>query len=320
MGIVETFSKRLKKATRGKFADVYQFDGLPDPLKVQIVLILRAGLGSYGEVDYLGTRPGQESFEAWARIVVKLREEIGQFALDAKAFRHGPQEEYVSYLMAGVDVANFMDALEIALFEMLQLQRPLLTNEHLRSRSHLRFIREVVADLNGRFQEHAVGYQVSDGLEVMRIDSQFLHAAAVTPAMHLLHQGDFDGANKEFLQAHEFYRHEKYEQCLLECGKAFESVMKTIADRRKWPYDKQRDTAAKLVDLMFSHGLFPAALQDEIRGGLLKLLSSGLPPLRNKEAGHGAGSTPRNVPPHIAAYALHMTAANILLLVQADKA
>lgn len=305
---------------RGEFQDVYRYDVLPDPLKVQVVYILRAGIGVYGSADHFGRRQGRESFEAWQAIVATTREERGIFRLHPNANGHDPQAEFTAYLMQAANtVADFLDALEIALGQMATLQCPLLKNDYLRATSGLRFIQEVVDDLNGRFQEHSVGYQITDALQVMRVDSQFMHSETVVPAMRLLHDGDFSGANREFLQAHEFYRHKKYEQCILECAKAFESVMKTIADRRKWPYDKQRDTAAKLVDLMFNQGLFPASLQDEISGGLRKLLSSGLPPLRNKEAGHGAGSAPRSVPAHVAAYALHMTAANILLLANVEN-
>ena len=47
---------------------------------------------------------------------------------------------------------------------------------------------------------------------------------------------------------------------------------------------------------------------------------SGAPTVRNKEAGHGQGSEPVNVPEYLAAYVLHLTASNIVLLVEAYKA
>ena len=39
--------------------------------------------------------------------------------------------------------------------------------------------------------------------------------------------------------------------------------------------------------------------------------------MRNKTGAHGQGAVPVVVPGHIAAYALHLTAANILLIVGA---
>jgi hypothetical protein len=39
---------------------------------------------------------------------------------------------------------------------------------------------------------------------------------------------------------------------------------------------------------------------------------------RNKRSGHGQGPKPVEVPDHIAGYVLHMAAATIVFLVQAD--
>jgi hypothetical protein len=49
------------------------------------------------------------------------------------------------------------------------------------------------------------------------------------------------------------------------------------------------------------------------------LLEGGLPTVRNKNAGHGQGPTPVSVPDYLVAYALHMAAANIVLLIQAHR-
>ena len=69
---------------------------------------------------------------------------------------------------------------------------------------------------------------------------------------------------------------------------------------------------------MFENGLIPRELQSEFEG-LRVLLSSGLPTLKNRKAGHGQGSVPVEMPAHIAAYALHMAAANIVFLVESHK-
>ena len=51
---------------------------------------------------------------------------------------------------------------------------------------------------------------------------------------------------------------------------------------------------------------------------LKSTLESGLPTVRNREAGHGQGPETIVVPEYIAGYALHLTASNILLLAKAD--
>ncbi|MGO9264340.1 MAG: DUF7014 domain-containing protein [Candidatus Binataceae bacterium] len=42
--------------------------------------------------------------------------------------------------------------------------------------------------------------------------------------------------------------------------------------------------------------------------------------LRNKIGAHGQGGQVRSVPPHLAAYALHLVATNIVMLGEAFKA
>lgn len=64
---------------------------------------------------------------------------------------------------------------------------------------------DVIAELNYRLREHAVGYQFEKG-EIIRVDSQYIHAEAVKPALALLHNASFAGASEQFLQAHEHYR------------------------------------------------------------------------------------------------------------------
>jgi hypothetical protein len=50
------------------------------------------------------------------------------------------------------------------------------------------------------------------------------------------------------------------------------------------------------------------------------LLKTGLPDLRNNAGGHGEAPKAPAVPGYIAAYALHMTATNVVLLIEAMKA
>ena len=53
--------------------------------------------------------------------------------------------------------------------------------------------------------------------------------------------------------------------------------------------------------------------------GLRSTLESGVPTVRNNWTGHGQGPEEITVPEYIAAYILHLTASNILLLAKADE-
>jgi hypothetical protein len=101
--------------------------------------------------------------------------------------------------------------------------------------------------------------------------------------------------------------------------KAFESTMKSILDERKWAYEKDKDTASKLIQILFQHELLPPMLQTQFTQ-LRGLLESGLPTVRNKTSGHGQGTDPLPLPKYFAEYALHLAAANIVFLVQAYEA
>jgi len=133
----------------------------------------------------------------------------------------------------------------------------------------------------------------------------------------LLSDKNYAGANAEFLKAFEHYRHGNTKECLIECLKAFESTMKAICTKRKWPF-KSTDTAKALIEVCFLHKLIPDLIQSHV-SAFRATLESGIPTVRNKLAGHGQGATIVDVPPHYASYMLHLTATTIQFLVEAEK-
>lgn len=73
-----------------------------------------------------------------------------------------------------------------------------------------------------------------------------------------------------------------------------------------------------MIKVVRKNGLLPDYLDGSF-GQLIATLQSGLPKVRNEEGGHGQGATPKETPSYIAAYALHLAATKILLLVEAFK-
>lgn len=151
----------------------------------------------------------------------------------------------------------------------------------------------------------------------MRVDSQYIHAQVVKPAISLLQEMGFRGAEDEFLRAHRHYRVGEYKEAVAEALKAFESTMKAICVARKWSYDANA-TARILIDTMFKNALLPPMLESQFNG--LRTVLEGLPTVRNKTSGHGQGIDIVPVPDYLAAYALHLAASNIVFLVEAHKA
>ena len=174
---------------------------------------------------------------------------------------------------------------------------------------------DAIEELNQRFQQHAIGYRFEGTL--VRIDSEEIHAEVVKPALNVLAAARFAGANAEYHSAHDHYRNSRYEETLIDCLKAFESTMKVICDENGWKFPSDA-TAKHLVATIVENGLIPAYLLAEFTA-LRSVLESGVPTIRNKAAAHGQGSELRAVPSYLAAYCLHLTAANILLLSEADR-
>lgn len=91
--------------------------------------------------------------------------------------------------------------------------------------------------------------------------------------------------------------------------------MKAICDIKDWEY-KKGARASDLLKILRAKDLLPDYLDNSF-DQLAATLSSGLPKVRNEEGGHGQGAQPRATPSYVAAYALHLAAAKIVLLVEA---
>ncbi|MCH7747735.1 MAG: hypothetical protein IH939_06525 [Acidobacteria bacterium] len=307
MGIHDLFSKRQRRS-RGEFPDVFQYNDLPEPLRVQFVHILRDLFGDPG-LD------GSHTEEAFKYLHDVLCREYGRFKLSEKYHNTSPWSSAVfDFLLdTETETEQALSVIELAFhasvvfheqYEFMRSSKPKLTPD------------DAAAELNHRFREHGVGYQLESN-QIVRVDSQFLHAEAVKPVLTLLAQQRFEGANSEFLKAHEHYRHARYSESMSECLKAFESVLKVICTGQGWSF-KETVTAKTLIDVAFTNHLLPAWLLSEFTA-LRSTLESGVPTIRNKRAGHGQGGKIRTVPLYLAKYVLHLTASSILFLTDAEE-
>ena len=59
-----------------------------------------------------------------------------------------------------------------------------------------------IEEINGRFTQYGVGYQFSKELDcIVKVDSTFMHAEVVNPAIVLLAEKQFEGPAQEFGRA-----------------------------------------------------------------------------------------------------------------------
>jgi hypothetical protein len=306
MGFLDTYTKRKKRAAGQQ--DVYQYDDIPEPLRNQVIHIL---------IDLFGQGSGRTLLHdvatnpIWNDLRNILTRERGSFVL---ASRQDPFEDCLHFIStAGTD-----DVLEIV--EMAFRLASVLSTETLYKCKQFgaRHSREdAVEELNHRFREQAVGFQLENNT-IVRVDSAYVHGEIVVPALRLLSGKGFQGALDEFLQAHEYYRNGKTKEAIASASKAFESTLKAICDQRKWAYAKG-DTAKNLLDIVVAEGLIPLMLQSYFTG-LRSALESGLPTIGNATSRHGQGSQVKDVPEAMAAFALHLCASSIVFLVEAHQA
>lgn len=301
--ITNIFSKRQKRL-RGEYSDVYQYESFPITFRRQVVLILKKIVGSqqilYRKIDGDYGHTNKIYYE----IYEVLLQEYGVFQLNSQLLK---SNSIFEYFLECSDYERCLDIIELfgqAIFTI---------------RGYETRVSETINEINYRFKEHGIGYQFEpEANEIIRVDSQFVHSEVVKPVLQLLANNElYQGTNDEFLSAHEHYRHQNYKESLNDCLKSFESFLKAIHEKRNWEYNKDKDTAQRLVQSCFDHDLIPKYMQTQF-DSLGNLLKSGLPTTRNRESGHGQGTEVRNVPEHLASYALHLTATNLLFLAQCE--
>lgn len=311
MAIFDLFSKRQKKL-RGDVPDVYIYNNLPYALKVQIVHIWMDALGN--EADYY-SYSGNKVKSTYKFIIDTLCREYGLFELPtAEKYKDRMYfNELANFLLQEKNVEKMIDIIELSFRAINHLTHDY---SYKNTNGGSKRADEAINELNNRFKEHGVGFQFIEN-EIIRIDSELLHVETVKPALMLLNQKNYEGAQQEFLSAYEHYRHGKYKEALNDCLKAFESTMKSICDKHKWTYPPKA-TVNALIKVCFDNNLIPSFWQQQLTS-LRSTLESAIPTARNNLSGHGQGETPTTIPAYLVAYMLHMTASTLVFLTTAEK-
>lgn len=306
MGVLDIYHKRKRLKEQGGLPDVYTYDDLPDELRVQVIHIWRTCLGIYKNYLDDNVFPNR----SWVWLHDRFCRELGLLTL--RNTRDNACDKCCEYIRLEQDVDYVLSLIELS-FRYI--------DRYWRSHFHMyktgagatQEPDDAIDELNARFKEHGIGYQYVDG-EIVKVDSQYIHAEAVRPALSLLQQAGFEGASEEFLKAHEHYRKGRNKEAIAEALKAFESTMKSICASMGWSVPANA-TAKPLIEACFANGLVPQALASHFNS-LRTTLESGLPTASNRSARHGQGQKAVRVPNHVAAYALHLTATNIVFLVE----
>ena len=311
MPVFDLFSYRKRRA-EGERPDVFVYDTLPQPLRVQIVRIMQDAIGRF----HVYNSPFDDAIEnnkGWQIIHDTVAREHGVFRLADEI----KLDARCAYFLLNCDsVKRVLDLVEFSFRYVDKIAR--IFNEHDRQRKGIEVTAsDAIAELNERFRRAGVGYQFEEG-KIFRVDSELIHSEVVRPALRHLHQKGFEGPRDEFIRAHKHYRAGEMQDAITDANNAFESTLKAICDQKGWRYPEGA-RASDLLKLVRAKDLLPDYL-DRSFDQLIATLKSGLPEVRNEEGAHGQGATPRKTPNYVAAYALHLAAANILFLAEAHKA
>lgn len=225
MGIFDLFSKRQKRL-RGEVPDVYSYDEIPKPLRVQIVHILREILGN--EREYEAYDPMREKYlhtqvrEVYGIINKILCREYGVFSLVEHS--NNSISDVFQFLLEEQDSEKVLDVIELS-FRFIDMN--VRDGAFRRYSNPSKTADSAINELNARFKQHGIGFEFKDRM-IIRVDSEFVHAEAVRPALRLLSGELFKAANTEFLTTHEHYRHARHKDALTWALKSLESAMKAI--------------------------------------------------------------------------------------------
>lgn len=300
MSTFDLYSKRQKNKL-----DIYTYDPIPDKLRVQIKYIIEDFISKNGLSKY-----SYEKF--WELIYEVLTREHGvrQLYYSGFGYRGDNSHQVIQYLLEQQETEKVIDTVEISFraiskFEIFLNGTP--------DRAHNYPKEQVIEDLNTRFKENAIGYKFESGI-IIRADNELLHQEITKPVLSYLTHPKFKTIDEEYLKAHEHFRHGNYKECLNECLKSFETTLKIICSQKQLAYD-QKDTSNKLIQIVFDNNFIPAYLQTKIKS-LRSLLESGIPTIRNRNSGHGQGTTAITVDESLASFCLNLTGSAIKFLLE----
>jgi AbiJ N-terminal domain 4 len=248
MPIVDLFSSREKKDRPS--GDVWEYDNIPPALRVQVSNIVRDALGPVR--DY-----GDSSGPVYTTIRDTVAHEHGRAQLaetHGGSGHHRARNQVHTCIQTELDLLVWLDTVELS-FRAIEMYFGRLDNHGREFREIKLSAEKAVGELNERFRRAGFGYRYERG-KIIRSDSELLHQEVTLPALKLLSDQRFAGADQEFRAAHDHLKTGEYKDCAVDALNALESTMKAICDAKDWKYDKSA-RASDLVKVLRREGLFP---------------------------------------------------------------
>lgn len=306
------YSQRKKEEEEG-VSDVYIYGKFCPEFRNQFLHIVEDVFGSVAHEKYVNLSDGSR-LSLWELTCKEYAREKGlKHLTDNGGYYRNVNNFYAfEYYVDKSDDVDFLDLLDFT-FAVI------ISNKATINRVGQRIVDDAIEELNYRFKQHSLGYEFING-KVIPKTNEFIHTEIIKPALHLLHNKIFAGAEQEYLQAFEFYKKKQNKDAILYAAKAFESVLKSICQEMHYPYDKDKDRIIRLLQHLSDNNFYPKSLENHLNG-IRVTLESGAVTLRNQKSAHGQGQEIVDVPDEYAEYTLGLVATNVVLFADLfDKA
>lgn len=290
------YSERIRQQVED--LDVFVYEGIPTPFRNQLFFII---------CDVAKSVMKEDGGNLWNDIHSLFCREKGLKEMDDS---YGPPAHKIEKFIDNASDADLLDFIDFVFYLFDTILR-----DAYRYNPYVK-ISEVVdgaiVELNNRFRQNKLGYEYVNG-KIIRIDNELIHSEYIKPVLRLLHTPGFEGAEQEFMKAFEALRQRYNKSAIIEAEKAFESVLKTICSKLGYPFDPERDTVKKLINILKDNGYFPPYMEDHLNT-IAKALENGAPTIRNRTSGHGQGEDVVCIPDYYVDFVIGLVAVNILFL------
>lgn len=300
------FSQR-KKEVLGNVSDVYEYETFSQGFRNQFLHIIIDLFSKNKQNEYMQQRGWWfDLVDFWDISCSEFAREKGLKCLrDHWGYHENEAPAFENYVDSSDD-ADFLDFMDFVLTEVVAKQTVNYVGEDC--------VNKAICELNYRFRQHSLGYEFING-NLIEKTNELLHREVVKPAIKLLHDKRFAGAEQEYFMAFDCFKRRNNKDAILNAIKSFESVLKIICKEMKYDFDNEKDTAKQLLQHLTDNGFYPPYLESHMNG-IRTTLESGAPTLRNKNAGHGQGQEVVNLSDEYVEYALNLVATNIVFLVK----
>ena len=295
----ELFSRR--HAEKNGKPEVFIYDSFPKEFRNQFYAIVK---------DVFTPLNSHNAFSYWESVCEHFAREKGLKNIvyhDQYRSYYNNQVAFEYYVDTCSDI-DFLDLMDYVFF--------IIDHPNVRKQAMYYVLKDISQDaideLNVRLKQHSLGYEFCNG-QIIKKTNTVTHETIIKPALNLLCDEDFHGAEEEYMLAWKHYKKGENKDAIVNAEKAFESTMKIICTKLKYSFDKDRDDANKLLSILKNNDFFPNYLESHLNA-LITTLSSGAPTVRNRTSGHGQGNQIKNIRDYYTAYVLNLVASNIVLL------